>query len=133
MVEKAKELCEDLLANVREDYEQFKSRPPRQYGDRPNHQGYQGGYNGNGHHHHHGGHGGGGGGGGGGNHNYGNPSASGAGSAVSPTTPGGGAAQANDYAAQYAQYYGGADPYAAYGGYQAYVAPPAGLLIKSFY
>lgn len=26
---------------------------------------------------------------------------------------------AADYAAQYAQYYGGADPYAAYGGYAA--------------
>lgn len=29
---------------------------------------------------------------------------------------------AQDYAAQYAQYYGGADPYAAYGGYENYVS-----------
>ena len=27
-----------------------------------------------------------------------------------------------DYASQYAQYYGGQDPYAAYGGYAAYVS-----------
>ncbi|ROV95080.1 hypothetical protein VSDG_05816 [Cytospora chrysosperma] len=29
MVQQAKELCEDLLANVTEQYEEFKSRPPR--------------------------------------------------------------------------------------------------------
>lgn len=42
---------------------------------------------------------------------------------MSPTqaAPGGAAqdAAAAEYAAQYAQYYGGADPYAAYGGYAA--------------
>lgn len=34
MVEKAKELCLDLLENVKQQYEEFKSRPPRPYGDR---------------------------------------------------------------------------------------------------
>ncbi|KJR83902.1 KH domain containing protein [Sporothrix schenckii 1099-18] len=32
MVEKAKDLCEDLLANVKDQYESFKSRPQRPYG-----------------------------------------------------------------------------------------------------
>jgi len=46
---------------------------------------------------------------------------------MSPTTqsaPGAGSPPGVDYAAQYAQYYqqNGADPYAAYGGYQSYVA-----------
>ncbi|KAJ4859137.1 hypothetical protein T069G_07404 [Trichoderma breve] len=65
MVTKAKELCEDLIANVKEQYEEFRARPPRYNNDR-------GGY--------------------------------------------------ADYAAQYAQYYNGADPYAAWGGYANYVA-----------
>jgi len=35
MVEKAKELCEDLLAAVKKEYEEFKARPPRHhFGDR---------------------------------------------------------------------------------------------------
>src|SRR6478609_5585626 len=67
MVKKAKELCEDLMANVREQYEDFKSRPPRAYGggggggssgygDRPHNTHHQGGssyqgYNNNSHHH----------------------------------------------------------------------------------
>ncbi|KAJ2974415.1 hypothetical protein NQ176_g6066 [Zarea fungicola] len=34
MVEKAKELCQDLIANVREQYEDYKNRPPRSHGDR---------------------------------------------------------------------------------------------------
>ncbi|KAB5528176.1 hypothetical protein GE09DRAFT_1178036 [Coniochaeta sp. 2T2.1] len=46
MVEKAKELCEDLLANVKEQYEEFKSRPPRTYGDRGSYGGDRGGYGG---------------------------------------------------------------------------------------
>ncbi|KAI1649600.1 KH domain protein [Daldinia loculata] len=130
MVEKAKELCEDLITNVKEQYEEFKSRPPRQ------HYGGHGGHNGNG-------------GGYGGERSYGERSyggdrygdrqASGSGSyggysgynnspnpaasSASPAPPGQGSPQnANsDYAAQYAQYYGGQDPYAAYGGYAAYV------------
>jgi hypothetical protein len=125
-VQKAKELCEDLLKNVREQYEEFKSRPPqrgygttgyggeRGYGDRaPDRSNSYGG----------GGNGGGGGGGYGGYTNSPAPNTPGA--IMSPTTasaPGAGSpTAAADYAAQYAQYYGGADPYAAYGGYAAYV------------
>lgn len=120
-VQKAKELCEDLLKNVREQYEEFKARPPqrafgapstgyggeRGYGDRaPDRSGsYGGGYGGG----------------------YNSPAT--AGGVMSPTTsgpPGAGSPTAGaDYAAQYAQYYtaqaGGTDPYAAYGGYAAYM------------
>jgi hypothetical protein len=122
MVEKAKELCEDLVGKVKEEYEEFKTRPPRQ---------------------HYGGHGGGGGygersyggdryGGGdrydrsgsrsgsyGGHGGYNNSPAPAA-SSASPVPGGAGSppGAANDYAAQYAQYYG-QDPYAAYGGYAA--------------
>ncbi|CAD6500350.1 BgTH12-07527 [Blumeria graminis f. sp. triticale] len=118
-VQRAKELCEDLLKNVRDQYEEFKNRPQqrpfggttgyggeRGYGDRaPDRSSlYSGSY------------------------------ASGYGNSVAATLQGGanlgasaapGAASpsaAADYAAQYAQYYGaGADPYAAYGGYAGYV------------
>ncbi|KAK8039119.1 hypothetical protein PG993_007530 [Apiospora rasikravindrae] len=130
MVEKAKELCEDLLENVKEQYEDFKSRPPRQ------HYGGHGGHGGHGNHGGHGGHGGynnhgrsgngndsyggynnyrdspgrGGGGGGGGGGNSASPA------------PAATSSNATDaYAQQYAQYYGGQDPYAAYGGYAAYM------------
>ncbi|KAL2257637.1 hypothetical protein VTK26DRAFT_9369 [Humicola hyalothermophila] len=110
MVEKAKELCEDLLANVREQYEEFKSRPHRGYGG-----GYGGrgggdsyhGYNRDSHHHNS-------------SHSYSNSPAPGAGASASPPSSSNTPASAADYAAQYAQYYG-TDPYAAYGGYQAYV------------
>ena len=107
-VERAKELCQDLLANVKEQYERFKENPPPRdynsggYGqsrDRPNYAGYSSSYG------------------------AGSPAHA---SAMSPSsaTPGPpGAGSPTDYAAQYAQYYGaGADPYAAYGGYQNYVA-----------
>ncbi|KAI1139669.1 hypothetical protein F5Y05DRAFT_379712 [Hypoxylon sp. FL0543] len=124
MVEKAKELCEDLIANVKEQYEEFKSRPPRQhygghggggygersygdrsyggdrYGDRQGSgSGSYGGY--------------------GGYNNSPNPAAN----SASPAPPAQGSPPTSnaDYAAQYAQYYGGQDPYAAYGGYAAYV------------
>ncbi|QKX56291.1 uncharacterized protein TRUGW13939_03392 [Talaromyces rugulosus] len=125
-VQSAKELCEDLLSNVREQYQRFKENPPQHgyggYGQRGDRH-YSGGYGGG----HGGGHGGGGHGGGYGGYNQHNqqspPSAS-----MSPAGQGApgesapGAAN-SDYAAQYAQYYGGgADPYAAYGGYQNYVA-----------
>ncbi|ROW10649.1 hypothetical protein VPNG_05157 [Cytospora leucostoma] len=146
MVQQAKELCEDLLANVTEQYEEFKSRPPRQsYGGGGRGDGHYGGdrYNGD----RYGGdrHGGGDRYGGGDRHNdrYGDrhgsreqgynnsyrdsPRAAQA-SSASPApggTPGGNnTPTATDYAAQYAQYYAqnpGADPYAAYGGYAAYV------------
>lgn len=129
MVEKAKELCEDLLENVKEQYEDFKTRPPRQHygGHGHGNHGGHGGYNNHGRSDNrndsYGGGGGynnykdssarGGGGGGGGN---------GGGNSASPAPPGGAATPSNAtdaYAQQYAQYYGGQDPYAPYGGYAA--------------
>ena len=106
-VQHAKELCESLLDNVREQYQRFKENPPQQrgYGYQQGGGDRQGGY-GSGY---------------GGYGSYGgaqSPSAS-----ATPATPGPpGASSPTDYAAQYAQYYGGQDPYAAYGGYQNYVA-----------
>ncbi|PYH95183.1 hypothetical protein BO71DRAFT_418833 [Aspergillus ellipticus CBS 707.79] len=117
-VQNAKSLCEDLLANVREQYQRFKENPPQHnYGGG----GGYGGQRGDRYSNYGGGYGGGGGGGGYGNRQHQNspstsasPSAQAAGAAGSGTgTP--------DYSAQYAQYYG-SDPYAAYGGYQNYVA-----------
>ena len=106
MVQKAKELCEDLLANVQEQYEEFKSRPPRNYGgsggysDR--HGSHSGSYQGYG--------------------GYNSP-APGAGNSASPPPGASGTPSTTDYS-QYAQYYAnagaganGQDPYAAYGGY----------------
>ncbi|QPG94587.1 hypothetical protein C2857_006441 [Epichloe festucae Fl1] len=110
-VEKAKELCEDLIANVKEQYEEFKARPPR-YNDRGGHHGgdrYRGGHD---RHHDRGNH-----------SSYG-----GHGSEQNAVTnsPAQGTDSAGqnfaDYQAAYAQYYGGSDPYAAYGGYANYVA-----------
>ncbi|KAI9796797.1 MAG: hypothetical protein M1825_006506 [Sarcosagium campestre] len=108
----AKELCEDLIANVTKQYEQFKERPPPQH--------HQGGYG-----HQQGGPDRGGYGGYGGYQQAGSPG--GAQGALSPTaqappgTPGApGASSSADYSAQWAQYYG-QDPYAAYGGYDNYV------------
>ena len=109
-VQKAKELCEDLLKNVREHYEEFKSRPQRGYGgqttgyggergygDRPDRSNSYGGYGG---------------------YNNSAPN-SGVLSPTTPSAPGAGSPPpGTDYTAQYAQYYaasGGADPYAAYG------------------
>lgn len=106
-VQRAKELCEDLLTNVKEQYEQFKENPPQQrgYGASGYQQGDRQGYG---------------------------TSASGYGGyggQQSPSTPvqapppgAPGAGSPTDYNSQYAQYYGGQDPYAAYGGYQAYAA-----------
>lgn len=126
MVEKAKELCEDLVSNVKEEYEEFKTRPPRQH---------YGGHGGGGYGDRYGGGRGDGGGRYGGDRyersgnrsgSYGghggyNNSPAPAGNVASPA-PGGASNSPganNDYAAQYAQYYGGQDPYAAYGGYAA--------------
>ncbi|EEQ87796.1 KH domain-containing protein [Blastomyces dermatitidis ER-3] len=127
-VQNAKALCEDLLANVREQYERFKEQPP------PPQRSYSGGG-------HHGGgygqrdrshYGGGSYGGGGGNYgSYSSPQ-----TPMSPSanaTPGadaGATAQAApaagqslaDYSRMYSQYMSGQDPYAAWGGYQNYVA-----------
>ncbi|KAF2665651.1 hypothetical protein BT63DRAFT_71084 [Microthyrium microscopicum] len=127
MVKRAKELCIDLLENVKTEYEKFKERGPQNRGNfngdrydgrNSNRQDSYGG--------------GGGGGGDRGGYNNGGGYQGGYGGAQSPSTPAGGDATgaqsptaAGDYAAQYAQYYGAngqADPYAAYGGYQNYVA-----------
>ncbi|KAI9680587.1 MAG: hypothetical protein M1817_004027 [Caeruleum heppii] len=123
-VQRAKELCEDLLKNVAEQHERFKANPPQQnYGG----YGHGGGYNRGGQDRgSYGGYGG-----------YGgqqSQSPAPAQSAMSPTTPAApgtsgapGAAGSTDYSAQWAQYYAstgaasGTDPYAAYGGYQNYV------------
>lgn len=125
MVQKGKELCEDLLANVKEQYEEFKNRPQQQRGYGGSGGGYGGGrshdhgggssyqgYGSNGHSQSH-------------SNSYGNSPAPGASSVASPVASTSTPTTGSDYAAQYAQYYansaGGADPYAAYGGYQAYV------------
>lgn len=115
MVEKGKELCEDLIDNVKQQYEEFKNRPPRGYGGGGGHRGSYGDhggasrgdsyqpYGGNGY------------------RSEGRSASPRAALGASPTaaaTP----ASAADYAAQYAQYYGGQDPYAAYGGYAAFVS-----------
>ncbi|KAH6610194.1 hypothetical protein Trco_000214 [Trichoderma cornu-damae] len=112
MVAKAKDLCEDLIANVKEQYEEFKARPPRYNNER-------GGYGGDHHHHHHRGshdrsHG--------GSHSnsyssYNNRYNSDTAASNSPAPGVSSPGNATDYAAQYAQYYNGADPYAAWGGY----------------
>ncbi|KAI4753992.1 hypothetical protein E4T52_13868 [Aureobasidium sp. EXF-3400] len=136
---RAKELCLDLLANVRTQYEQFKERGPRggrgpgnggdDYGDRRGGYGdrgyggdrdrnssYGGGYGGGRDSGRDGSHG-------GASYNGGYQGA------ASPATAHNGAAAMSpgaaatpDYAQAYAQYYqqNGADPYAAYGGYEAY-------------
>ncbi|KAJ5143950.1 K Homology domain type 1 [Penicillium bovifimosum] len=120
-VNKAKELCEDLLSNVKEQYQRFKENPPQHnyggYGNRGGDRGdrYQGDrYQGGG--------GGGGYGGGYGNRQHNNLSPSPAGQAAAASPAAASPTAAADYSAQYAQYYGTADPYAAYGGYQNYVA-----------
>ncbi|KAJ5483441.1 K Homology domaintype 1 [Penicillium desertorum] len=118
-VQQAKVLCEDLLTNVKEQYQRFKENPPQH-----NYGGYRGGDRGDRGDRYQGG---GGGGGYGGGYNNRQPhntsSASPAGQAAAVSSPSASATPtAADYSAQYAQYYGTADPYAAYGGYQNYVA-----------
>ncbi|KIW27311.1 uncharacterized protein PV07_07062 [Cladophialophora immunda] len=119
-VQKAKELCEDLLANVRVNFEHFKANPPP-----PRMESYTDGYGADANRSSYGGHGrdrgrdnsysh------GNNNNNYNSPY-----SGASTTPAPGTASSPTDYAAQYAQYYAnqpGGDPYAAYGGYQNYVA-----------
>ncbi|KIW38723.1 uncharacterized protein PV06_09672 [Exophiala oligosperma] len=118
-VQKAKELCEDLLTNVRQNYEHFKANPPPQrmesytdgYGTDSNRRHYGGGYgrdrNREDNSYSHGA-------------SYNSPYS------ATPATPApGSAGSPTDYAAQWAQYYAnqpGGDPYAAYGGYQNYIA-----------
>lgn len=112
-VQKAKDLCIDLLGNVRREYMRFKENPPPRAGFDRQPQTPSNPYGG-----------------------YGQQSSgygSSYGGAQSPTQaappgtsnpPGtnNSSSAGTDYAAQYAQYYGGGqDPYAAYGGYQNYV------------
>lgn len=134
-VERAKELCEDLLKNVRGQYEHFKANPPPQRMES-----YTDGYGADAHR---GSYGGGGGGYGRGrdrdnsysqnqNHNQGQNQINYAASpyTATPSTPAPGTgtpatADPNDASAQWAAYYAqqpGGDPYAAYGGYEAYAA-----------
>ncbi|PFH61435.1 hypothetical protein XA68_17421 [Ophiocordyceps unilateralis] len=107
MVERGKELCEDLMTNVRLQYEEHKSRPPRyndrgalgdhHRGSRTHDQSYSYGRSASDHQ---------------------VPSSSNAGDGGANN-----AASAADWSQYAAQYYGnGQDPYAAYGGYQNYVA-----------
>lgn len=116
---------------MREQYEEFKSRPPPQrgYGDRAPSTGYGGssGYgdrqNSDRSSSYGGGYGG-----------YGNtatpPNPNNAMSPPGQSAPGAGSPTTGaDYAAQIAQYYGGNDPYAAYGGYQAQVVSSHNLFV----
>ncbi|CAI7666693.1 unnamed protein product [Penicillium crustosum] len=117
-VQKAKELCEDLLTNVKEQYQRFKENPPQH-----NYGGYRGGDRGDRGDRYQGGGGGGYGGGYNNRQQHNTSSASPAGQAAAAASPSSAATPtAADYSAQYAQYYGTTDPYAAYGGYQNYVA-----------
>lgn len=120
-VQHAKELCEDLLGNVREQYEEFKARGPqnRGYGDRGPSTGYggQSGYGDRQGPDRQNSYGGGNGGYGG----YNSPAPQG-GAMSPPGTGSGSPAPGADMHAQYAAYYAAnpqADPYAQYGGYAA--------------
>ena len=106
-VQRAKELCEDLLANVREQYQRHKENPPqRAYGGGYGQGDRQGSYGGSGSP------------GYGGYSGYGQASTG----ATAPAGPPGATTSGADYNAQIAAYYGGQDPYAAYGGYTNYMA-----------
>ena len=129
-VDRAKKLCEDLLDSVRKNYEHFKENPPPQrmesytdgYGADANRGGYGGGgygrdrrhdsYSNNNSNNNYSGY----------NQNHNHYEA------ATPTTPAPGTAEtptaAQSYQDQWAAYYAQnpeADPYAAYGGYQAYM------------
>ena len=128
-VQRAKELCEELLEKVKADYHAFKERPPQQrygggsdgqsngrpgYGDRGDRdRSHSYGY-----------------GGGGGNTGGYNTPGSGYGGQIDQRSPSGAtdptadpnAAWAAYYAAQAANGTNAADPYAQYGGYEGYVA-----------
>lgn len=127
-VERAKKLCEDLLASVRQNYEHFKANPPPQrmesYTDGYGADANRGGYGGHGRDRRHdpysassyGGYG------------QNNPAYGGTPGSGTPTTPAPAPSQspsaAQSYQDQWAAYYAqnpSADPYAAYGGYQAYM------------
>lgn len=127
-VERAKKLCEDLLASVRQNYEHFKANPPPQrmesYTDGYGADANRGSYGGYGRDRRHDSHS-------ASNYSgYGQNSStySGTPAVGTPTTPAAGSSQspsaAQSYQDQWAAYYAQnpqADPYAAYGGYQAYM------------
>ncbi|KAL9004865.1 MAG: hypothetical protein Q9188_002326 [Gyalolechia gomerana] len=108
-VQHARELCEDLLANVKEQYDRFKENPPQRsygggnYNQDPRQQSYTT------------------------QHPYGTYGQQSPATPSASATPGppGASSPTTDYTAQYAQYYAsqpGGDPYAAWGGYANYVA-----------
>ncbi|MCJ1315043.1 hypothetical protein MMC15_000357 [Xylographa vitiligo] len=106
-VQRAKELCEDLLANVKEQHQKFKENPPQQrgygqggygQGDRQGYGSYGSGYG----------------------SGYG--STPGYGSAQSPTSQAPPGIPGAPGAASPTTAYSSEDPYAAYGGYANYVA-----------
>ena len=106
-VQRAKDLCADLLDNVRKEYEAFKANPPPQRSYN-NPYGNAGGDRQNSY--------------GGSAQSYGGYGAASVQSPTTPAPPGTSSAGGQgDYAAQWAQYYG-QDPYAQYGGYANYMA-----------
>lgn len=111
-VQKGKELCEDLLKSVRENYEHFKANPPPQRMES-----YTDGYGADANRNQYSGYG------RGGSYSVQSPYSGGS-SAPAPGTAG--AAQSptsnTDYWAQYYANQPGGDPYAAYGGYANYAA-----------
>lgn len=121
-VDKARQLCEDLLKSVRQNYEHFKANPPQRvesytdgYGADANRSSYGGYGRGRGRDSYSSGHD------NNGNNSYNSPYA---GNAATPAPGTAGSHTLQDYAAQYAQYMAnqqGGDPYAAYGGYEAYM------------
>lgn len=118
-VQRAKKLCVELLDNVKEQYEEFKARPPQQRGGfgGDNRGGYGGsnGYGGDRQSDRSNSYG-----GGYGGYNNSQASPTPAGAQMSPTTAQSTTDAEAAYAAQYAQYYAqNGDPYAAYGGYEA--------------
>lgn len=115
MVQRAKELCLDLLDNVKQQYEQFKERGPRErpggYGNGYGNRGDRGDRNDRGERYS--------------NHRDNNYSQGyNTRQAIGQASPGTTAEPTGDAAATQEwinQYYGGQDPYAAYGGYEAYM------------
>lgn len=103
MVTRAKELCLDLLDNVKKQYEQFKERGPRdrQGGGYGNSYGNRDRYNNN--------------------NNSSRESDYSYGSQYPSSAPSTGQDNAGATQDWINQYYGGQDPYAAYGGYEAYM------------
>lgn len=134
-VANAKQLCEELLEKVKTDYQVFKDRPPTRYGDRDGYGGGRPGYGdrgdrgdrgrsesyGAGGYGSYGGHG-----AQGGHNGYGAQDTLMSPAAATPTADANSQAfdpnSAHQAWIQYYQQHPEADPYAQYGGYQAYYA-----------